>query len=87
MFEGSIWEVKLLRYVCVGLLIILIIANIDHFVNLNGTSTAIGIRLFGFISLPLLCLFVAIKVEQKTYSQMLLSFILGFHILNNIILF
>lgn len=87
MREGSVWEVKLLRYVCIGLLIILSIANVDHLINLTGTATAITIRLIGFISLPILCLFIAIKVEQKIYPQLLIIFIFGFHVLNNIIFF
>lgn len=87
MGEGSVWEIKLLRYVCIGLFIILLIANVDHLINLSGSPTAIIIRLSGLIFLPILCIYIAVKVSRKNYPQLLLVFILGFHVLVNVIFF
>ena len=74
MGEGSVWEIKLLRYVCIGLFIILLIANVDHLINLSGSPTAIIIRLSGLTFLPILCISIAIKASQKKLSATAISF-------------
>ena len=79
MVKGSEWEVRLLRIASVGLLVILIIAGIDQLLNLDGSRTAITIRLVSLLSCWFISLFIAIKVTSANYPKLLLFFIIGVH--------
>lgn len=86
MKEGSIWEVKLLRYVCIGGLVIIMIVNLDFLINIDGFNSyaQLIIALFSRTFLTVLFLYTAYRVDQKSYTKLLLFFILGTHILTNI---
>ena len=86
MQEGSLWEVKLLRYICFGVIITLLLINIDSFPSFsdNRRSAGVFIEMLGRICIPLLCLYIAYKLDQKTYPKLLLIFILGLHLFLNL---
>ena len=84
---GSIWEVKLLRYICIGLLVTMLLVNIDSFPSFadQGSRTSKIIEMVGRICLPILCCLIAYKLDQKNYPKLLLLFIFGVHLLLNTI--
>ena len=87
MREESVWEVKLLPYMCIGVLIVTLIAILDYLIKLSGTQTAIIIQMSGLMFFTVLSVTIAIKANPKNYPQLLLILILGFHALTNLILF
>ena len=87
MQEGSLWEVKLLRYICIGVIITLLVINIDSFPSFSNQRSiaAVLIEMLGRICIPLLCLYIAYKLDQQKYPKLLLIFILGVHLFLNLI--